>query len=86
MSACGSAALDAVAARLVAAGAQLDLIDDDGDSALVSACVSGRGSTALLLVEAGAAVSEAAIDFAEGAGLAEAAAAMRARLGDNEAR
>jgi hypothetical protein len=51
-------ALDGVSARLIAAGAKLDHVNKDGDSALILACFNKRAATALLLVEAGAALNQ----------------------------
>ena len=84
-----SAALDGVAARLVAAGAELDAEDENnGATALVKACAKGREATALLLCEAGASLGAAdvdydmgALEFAEARGMARVVAAIRARGG-----
>jgi hypothetical protein len=79
--------LDDVAARLIAAGANLDLVNKTGDSALIWACYYKRVTTALLLVEAGAALNhvdgscKSALDWARENGLATVAAAIRARGG-----
>ena len=80
--------LDAVPARLVAAGAKLDLVDKNGFSALMFACINKRAATAMLLVEAGTALNLAtpcdglaALDWADISGLASVAAAIRARGG-----
>jgi ankyrin repeat protein len=78
--ACESAQLDAVAERLIAAGAKLR----KGGSALIRACRSGRTATALALVAAGAPLTDiekgaSALDCAEAAGLAGVAAALRLR-------
>jgi len=80
-------ALDAVAARLIEAGAQLDLVDDCGDSALILACFSRRAATALLLVARGANVElvgehgKTALDHANETrkAIPEVAEAIRAR-------
>ena len=80
-------ALDGVAARLIAAGAKLDLVDKQGISALQWACYLEKAASALLLVEAGAALNQVAIngksalDEADRKGLAAVAAAIRARGG-----
>ena len=79
--------LDVVAARLIAAGAKLDLVDKYGGSALMCACASKRASTALLLVEAGAALNQvsnngrSALDIANEKGLAAVSVAIRTRGG-----
>ena len=80
-------ALDGVAARLIAAGARLDLVDKDGDTALILACTDRRAATALLLVDAGAALDTAdasgrrALDWADEKGLEAVSAAIRTRGG-----
>ena len=80
-------ALDGVAARLIAAGAKLDLVDKDGDTALILACSDVRIATALLLVEAGAELDNVdesgkrALDWADEKGLRAVSAAIRARGG-----
>jgi ankyrin repeat protein len=80
-------ALDGIAARLIAAGAKLDLFDKGGHSALINACVCKRSATALLLVEAGAALNlvnvdgKSALDWADERGLAGVSSAIRARGG-----
>ena len=80
--------LDSVAARLVAAGAKLDPVDPtESTSALTYACATKRAATALLLVEAGAAINQvsndgrSALDRANEKGLAAVSAAIRARGG-----
>jgi ankyrin repeat protein len=87
--------LDGVAARLVTAGAKLDLVSKRGDSALIRACIMKRVATALLLVEAGAALNlvgkarwfvwfrrdKSALDRARERDLAVVAATIRARGG-----
>ena len=79
--------LDVVAARLIAAGAKLDLGNRSRDSALILACYHERAATALLLVEAGAALNQvdsegkSALDYADEKGLAAVVAAIRARGG-----
>ncbi len=80
--------LDGVAARLIAAGAKLDLVNNDGDTALISACLFGRVALALLLVKAGAALDivsgddgHTALHWADKHGLTAVSAAIRARGG-----
>ena len=79
--------LDGVAARLIAAGAKLDLVDKSGESALIIACIYERAATALLLVEASAALNQVAINgksalnYADREGLAAVSAVIRARGG-----
>jgi ankyrin repeat protein len=78
----------AVVARLIEAGAALDLVNKDGSSALMLACAFGNAASALLLVEAGASLNRvggvqgrSALDWAAKNGLADVAAAIRARGG-----
>ena len=78
--------LDAVSARLISAGAALDLVNEDGRSPLLSACLHRRTVTARLLIEAGSPLNltsegVSALDAADGAGLAYVAAAIRLRGG-----
>jgi ankyrin repeat protein len=79
--------LDGVAARLVAAGAKLNLANRWGHSALIYACSGNHAATALLLVEAGAALNQidgggkSARDHANERGLAAVAVAIRAHGG-----
>ena len=67
--------------------AKLDLVDKYGGSALNYACIFKRATTALLLVEAGAAlnlvdkIGLSALDIADEQGLAAVSAAIRARGG-----
>ena len=67
--------------------AKLDLVDKYGGSALNYACIFKRATTALQLVEVGAALNLvdshglSALDYADIKGLAAAAAAIRARGG-----
>ena len=87
MWASSQAELDSVAARLVAVGARLDLVDREGDSSLIFACITKRVATAMLLIESGAelnlvdAEGETALDVAIMRGLTSVAAALRARGG-----
>jgi thiosulfate/3-mercaptopyruvate sulfurtransferase len=78
--------LDAVVARLIAAGATLDVVDENGGSALMFACIHEHAASAMLLIEAGAALNLApggvtVLDIADKHGLASVAAAIRARGG-----
>ena len=78
---------DGVAAYVIAAGAKLDVVDNFGWSALIQACCNKRASTALLLLEAGAApnlankVGDTALDFSNKFALPLITAALRARGG-----
>jgi len=87
MFACMAEELDAVAARLIAAGANLNLVNQVGGSALIIACGFGRAVTAMLLVEAGAELNVVekngftALDRAIKEGLEEVAVAIRKRGG-----
>jgi ankyrin repeat protein len=78
---------DGVAARLIAAGAKLDLVDMNNFSALHCAFVPEPAVTAMMLIEAGAALNQVsslgrtALDEADMRGLASVAAAIRARGG-----
>ena len=85
---CEESPFDAVVARLIAAGAKLDFVDISGYSALTYASSWSRASTALLLVEAGAALNFlttgngiTALNFADKEGLAAVSIAIRARGG-----
>jgi ankyrin repeat protein len=79
--------LDGVAARLIGAGAKLDRVDTFGNSALILACGDKRAATALLLIEAGAALNpvnrdgKSVLDYTDQDGLEAVAAAIRARGG-----
>jgi ankyrin repeat protein len=87
MPACMHVELDGIAARLIAAGAKLDLVTKRGNSALIIACNEKRAATALLLLEAGAALNQVAIngksalDYSDERNLATVSAAIRARGG-----
>ena len=76
-----------MAARLIAAGAKIDALNRDGDSALLFACDSSHVKTAALLIEAGATLNiigpsgESACDWADKRGLVAISALIRARGG-----
>ena len=85
INATGDERLDAVVARLVAAGAQLNFVDPRMSAPALSwACLHKNAATAMLLVEAGAATNltardcSTALDHAIANGLASVAAALRA--------
>jgi hypothetical protein len=87
MVAASHSALNAVAARLFAAGAKLDRVNKTGGSALFFACNNKQPATGLLLIKAGAALNlvhssgRTALDEASENGLASVAEAIRARGG-----
>ena len=79
-----------VAACLVAAGADVNALDEDGNSALMLACNAAfkSAATALLIVESGAAELDvldgegcSALDIARRSGLSDVAGAICARGG-----
>ena len=80
--------LDVVAARLVKKGANLDLIDKKGSSALMTACIFKRAATAMLLINAGADVklkdngNNTALEYAKISNLNDVKEAIEKKLED----